>query len=312
MIKHLYRLTALLLCLLLLTGCVSSPAQTTASTKPTGDKPILPNITLPASKKELKVHFIDVGQADCALLECNGSFALIDGGCPETAQLVLAFLAQRGVKKLDLVVASHPHSDHIGGLPEIMERVKVDTVWSSAITYYNSYVGEFQRAVTAQKLEVQYPQIGDTFELGGAVLTVLGPVRTDYEDTNDVSLVIRVQYGDVRFLFTGDMEYAAETDLLDSGADVQADVLKVGHHGSYSSSGYRFLREVKAKYAVISCGAANEYGHPHDETLSRLQDAEITIYRTDRMYTITATTDGESISFDWINQYARPWVPKAA
>jgi competence protein ComEC len=121
-----------------------------------------------------------------------------------------------------------------------------------------------------------------------------------------------VDHGDRSFLFTGDMERLAETDLIESGANVDVDVLKVGHHGSYSSTSYRFLREVMPAYAVISVGRNNDYGHPHADPLSRLRDAEVTIYRTDEMYTIVATSDGTNIRFAWENQSAQPWVPAAA
>ena len=165
--------------------------------------------------------------------------------------------------------------------------------------------------MAAQGVPLHVPEVGEVFELGDATITVLGPVKDKYEDLNDTSIVLMVQYGDIRFLFTGDMEMIAETDLLDSGADVKADVLKVGHHGSYSSTGYRLLREVAPTYAVISVGGNNDYGHPHQEPMSRLRDAEVTIYRTDKMYDIVAVTDGEEIRFSWENTFAKPWQPAA-
>ena len=141
------------------------------------------------------------------------------------------------------------------------------------------------------------PNVGDTFNIGSATVTVLGPTK-EYTDPNNNSIVLRVEYGDTTFLFTGDMEQTAEEDLLNSGADVKADVLKVGHHGSSTSTSYRFLREVEPTYAVISCGQYNSYGHPHEETLSKLRDADVTVYRTDLQGDITCRSDGKTLTWE--------------
>ena len=289
------------------------PASEPPATEPPATEPPVadpPVILLPVSGS-LTVHFIDVGQADCALLECNGEYALIDGGRTTETAIVTDYLTAQGVDRLSLVVGTHPHEDHIGGLPGVLNQFKADTVWTSATPYYNGYINAFLLAARNNAQELVYPQVGDTFLLGGAVITMLGPVKTDYEDANDLSLVLMVTYGNTRFLFTGDMEQIAETDLLDSGAVVKADVLKVGHHGSYSSTSYHFLREVAPTYAVISVGSNNEYGHPHDSTVSKLKNADVIIYRTDKMYNIVATSDGTDISFSWDNAYAKPWKPAA-
>lgn len=332
------KILTLLMVLALLTGCTAAPpAETQGSTPPASSAPATdpggteppvtdppvteppiteppvtepPVIELPVNGS-LKVHFIDVGQADCALLECNGEFAMIDGGNTDDTELVTDYLASQGVERLSLVVGTHPHEDHIGGLPGVLKTYSADTVWTSDVSFYNGYVNSFLYAAQTYSHELVYPEVGDTFILGGATVTMLGPVKTDYEDVNDASLVLMVTYGQTRFLFTGDMEQIAETDLLDSGADVKADVLKVGHHGSYSSTSYRFLREVAPTYAVISAGGSNEYGHPHDSTVSKLKNADVIIYRTDQMYNIVATSNGTEISFVWENIYAKPWKPAA-
>lgn len=317
------KLTALLLLLILLAGCGFTPPTqppteaTAAPTQPVTEEPTQPSgeepatVTFPRGTTTLTVHFIDVGQADCALLECGNSFALIDGGNAADGPQVVEYLESQGVQRLNLVVGTHPHEDHIGGLADVLDAYPADNIWSGPIPYTNSTVYSFLNAAKAQSKEVVKPQPGQTFHLGGALITVLGPVRTDYEDVNDLSLVLMVEFGQTRFLFTGDMERIAELDLIDSGADLKADVLKVGHHGSYSSTSYLFLREVMPTYGVISVGAANEYGHPHEEPLSRLKDADVIIYRTDKMFTVTAETDGEDIVFSWGNKYAVPWTPAA-
>lgn len=303
--KKITKLTAILALCLILWGCtIEYVPPTTAETLSVGG-------TETAAGEGLTVHFIDVGQADCALIECDGSYALIDGGNGPDGPSVVAYLQQVGVQQLDLVVGSHPHEDHIGGLVDVLEAFPADNIWSSYLPYSNATIDSFIAGAEAQGKELQYPEPGALFLLGDAAITVLGPVCNDYEDVNNLSLVLLVEYGNTRFLFTGDMEREAETDLLDSGTDVKADVLKVGHHGSYTSTSYRFLREVAPAYGVISVGAGNDYGHPHDEPMSRLWDAEVTIFRTDTMSTITAMSDGENIRFSWDDPDAQPWTPES-
>ena len=320
------RITALLLLLLMLAGCTTAPAvettvPTTEATEATlsveTTEATVPEETEPASILDpnadtFTVHFIDVGQADCMLLECNGIYAVIDGGYDTTGAVTVEYLQQQGVEEIELVIATHPHGDHIGGLPDVFANFPVNNVWSGPITYSNDYVKNFRAGVVSQRLTIQFPEPGDTFQLGDALITVLGPVKKYYEDANDLSLVVMVEFGDTRFLFTGDMEQLAEDDMLDYWGeeyDFSADVLKVGHHGSYSSTHYRFLRAVLPTYGVICVGGNNEYGHPHKDPISRLQDAEVEIYRTDKMYDIVCTSDGTNIEFVWENIYAKPWTP---
>lgn len=291
-------------------AATEAPVQSEPTEAPEKEKPSHATGELDPDADTLTVHFIDVGQADSILIECGNAYALVDAGYPESGQTVVDYLAGLGVQRLNLVVGTHPHGDHIGGLPTVLKNYPADNIWFSAIPYTNTYVNDFLYAANQQGGIFQ-PQPGQTFSLGGATITVLGPVHTGYEDVNDISLVLMVEFGEVRFLLTGDMEQIAETDLLNSGADLRADVLKVGHHGSYSSTGYLFLRTVSPTFAVISCGRNNEYGHPHSEPMSRLKDADVTIFRTDKMYNIVAVTDGVNICFTWDNTYAKPWTPES-
>ena len=284
-------LSLLLILALLLAGC-ALPADTAA----------------PVSGEGLTVSFIDVGQADCALLECDGEFMLIDGGNRDDSQLVVSFLEQQGVEELEAVVCTHAHEDHVGGLPSVLAVYPTQAVYAPTRTYASKVFDDFVYYTDQQGLEITIPAPGDTWTLGQASVTVLGPVKS-YAETNDTSIVLRVSYGETDFLFTGDMETTAENDMLDYwGGRIswKADVLKVGHHGSNTSTGYRFLNEVAPDYAVISVGKDNSYGHPHEEPLSRLNQAGVTIFRTDELGTVIARSDGATVSLTWDNQSANP------
>jgi len=280
---------------LLLSGCVIVlPAAEPAAPEVSGDG--------------LTVHFIDVGQADCALLECGGEYLIIDGGNKDDGQRVISYLQQQGVEELKAVVCTHAHEDHVGGLPSVLAVYPTAAVYAPTNTYSSNVFDDFLYYTDQQRLEVTIPAPGDVIQLGETQLTVLGPTRT-YAETNDTSIVLKVVYGDTSFLFTGDMEVAAENDMLDywgSRVDWNVDVLKVGHHCSDTSTGYRFLYEVDPEYGVISVGKDNSYGHPHDVPLSRLQDAGVALFRTDELGTVLASTDGKEISFTWDNQSANP------
>lgn len=286
----------LTLCLLL-SGCavvVPSQSPTPAAQETLGD---------------LTVHFIDVGQADCALIECRGEYVLIDGGNREDGSLVVSYLEQQGVQELDAVICTHAHEDHVGGLPSVLAVYPTARVYAPTRTYSSNIFDKFLYYTDQQGLEVTIPSPGDAFDIGTASATFLGPVQS-YADPNNTSLVLRLAFGDTAFLFTGDMETDAESDMLDYWGDENAlfscDVLKVGHHGSNTSSGYRFLNAVCPDYGVISLGKDNSYGHPHREPLERLSQAEVTVLRTDELGHILAHSDGTTITFTWENQSALP------
>ncbi len=280
-------LSLLLLLCFLLGGCAAQPGETV---------------------KEFKVHFIDVGQSESILLEYDGQFALIDGGYEEEGPAVVDYLQAQGVEELSLVVATHLHGDHLGGLPTVLSTFPTERIWCSAQTYYSQSYDQFLYYADQQDVDVENPMIGEALFLGDVKLQVLGPLGKSYTDINNSSLVIMATYGEKKFLFAGDMRWEAEQELVEAGTDLKADVLKVGHHGSYTSTSYLFLREVMPEFAVISCGRNNEYGHPHDEPMSRLRDAGVTIYRTDKLGTIVAACDGKTISFTWELSSSQPEV----
>ncbi len=243
------------------------------------------------------IHFIDVGQADAALVICDGKTMLIDGGNSEDSNLIYTYLRDRDVDHLDYVVCTHAHEDHVGGLSGALTYATVGTVFSPVTSYNSRAFENFLTKVSERGKTLTIPQAGDTFSLGSARVTVLGPVK-EYEETNDTSIVLRIVFGELSFLFTGDMESEAERDLVESGVNLKSTVLKVGHHGSNTSSSYLFLREVAPEYGVISAGTGNSYGHPHEEILSRYRDADVTLFRTDLQGDVICTSnDGRTLQF---------------
>ena len=244
----------------------------------------------------LTVTWLDVGQGDAAVIQCDSQSMLIDGGKPEKSSYIYAWLQQHGLSYLDVIVATHVDADHIGGLSGALNYASVGTAYCPETTGTTETFQSFVKYLAQRGKQITVPTAGETFALGGAQIQILGPLHRA-EDSNDNSIVLKVSFGATSFLFTGDAERAEEQDLLNSGVNLQSTVLKVGHHGSDTSTSYPFLRAVAPQYAVISVGAGNSYGHPTEAVLSRLRDAGVTTFRTDMQGEITAVSDGQTINF---------------
>lgn len=244
------------------------------------------------------VHFIDVGQADSALVTCDGHSMLIDGGNADDSNLVYSVLQRETEGHLDYVVGTHAHEDHIGGLSGAFEADTADVTFCPVTEYDSKAFRNFKTRADERGGGITIPAVGDTFTLGEASVTVVA-VNSVPEDTNNTSIVIRIVYGDTSFLFTGDAEQETEEKILESGQDIESTVLKVGHHGSSTSTSQAFLDAVSPTYAVISCGKDNSYGHPHSETLAKLASAGVGVLRTDELGDIYCTSDGTEVTFSY-------------
>lgn len=250
----------------------------------------------PALGGSFTVQYLDVGQGDSELIQCDGHYMLIDGGTSKYSDKIYATLKAQNITALDYIVNTHPHEDHVGGLSGALQFATVKTALSPVKSYDGEGFKDFVKYLKKQGVSITVPSPGDTFTLGSASVTVLGPIE-DSDDPNNLSIVLRVVYGDTSFLFVGDAQTSEENDILASGRTVKSDVLKVGHHGSETSTGADFLAAVAPKYAVIEVGDSNSYNHPNQGTLDRLKAAGVTLFRTDLQGTITCTSDGKALTF---------------
>ena len=258
----------------------------------------------PTAEWELAVHFLDVGQADSILAELpNGEIMLIDAGNNNDGKAVCAYLSALGISRIDYLIGTHPHEDHIGGLDDVIDTFSIGTIVLPRIAddmvpttkTYTDVLDAIDRkglSITSAQPQILVSETDIPLQI-----EILSDDAGEFSDLNDYSVVLKLTYGLRSFLFTGDAEQEAETLLLQSGGDLSADVLKVGHHGSSTSTSDALLAAVSPRYAVISCEAENEYGHPHAETLEKLDELGVSLYRTDLHQTVVARCDGDNILF---------------
>lgn len=291
----------------------------TVSTKPKTDKVKTKNKKQEIKSKldELKIHYIDVGQGDSILIQQNGHNMLIDAGGNSCEQLVTNYLKQQNITTLDYVVGTHPHEDHIGGLDYVINSFNIGNVFMPKKLSTTNTFKDVITSIKNKNLKISSPQVGNNYELGQCKFTILNPNK-EYENINDNSIVIKLTHGEKSFLFTGDAEGTSEMEMVNSNLDLKADVLKLGHHGSKTSTVTNFLNKVNPSYAIVSCSKDNKYKHPGQGVMKRLQDKNIKVYRTDENGTIILTSDGKDIKFNckegsykgYIENVSKKSVPK--
>lgn len=267
----------------------------------------------------LKVSFLDVGQADCILVQQNGENMLIDAGTGKTKDSLVSYLRSQSIAKFRYIVGTHPHEDHIGGMSLVIDSFDVENIFMPLVSnttktfegvldsvlrkkaFYNNALSSAGK----KNLSITVPKVGDEFHLGGASVTVMS-IGEDPQDLNADSIVLRVCFGDKSFLFTGDATANTEQKMLDK--NIRSDVLKIGHHGSSGSTSDAFLAKVCPSMAVISVGIGNTYGHPTERVLSKLRNKNITIYRTDEKKSIFMKCDGKIITVEFQDTKINPNV----
>lgn len=264
-------------------------SDTETESQSTDSKGALPGGTL-------TVHYMDIGQGDATLITCDGSSMLIDAGNNNKGTAVQMYLQKQGITQLDYVIGTHPDADHIGGLDVVITKFDCKTVFLTDEKKNTRTYEDVIDALKYKNITATEPVVGTSYALGGAEFTIVGPVNKA-EDSNDNSIAILLQYGDTRFYFEGDASEKEEADILGTGMDVRADVYKIGHHGSRTSTSDAMLAAVDPVSAVISAGEGNSYGHPHAEVLNKLRAKGVQVYRTDEQGTIVASSDGQTVTF---------------
>lgn len=257
------------------------------------------NISKSSAESEysgMSVTYLNVGQGDSELIQVNGINMLIDAGTNAGANDLVKDLKNRGIKTIDIAIATHPHEDHIGGMDEVLENFDVKSFYAPKVAHTTKTYENMLKAVKNEGLKIKQIKEGTKIDLGkDTEVQVYSPVKSQYEELNNYSPVMKISYGQNSFMFTGDAESLVEKEILNENKDLKADVLKLGHHGSHSSTSEEFLKAVDPSIAIVSCAKDNKYGHPHKETMSNLKKADITVYETFRDGDITISSNGKKL-----------------
>lgn len=257
------------------------------------------NISKSSAESEysgMSVTYLNVGQGDSELIQVNGINMLIDAGTNAGANDLVKDLKNRGIKTIDIAIATHPHEDHIGGMDEVLENFDVKSFYAPKVAHTTKTYENMLKAVKNEGLKINQIKEGTKIDLGkDTEVQVYSPVKSQYEELNNYSPVMKISYGQNSFMFTGDAESLVEKEILNENKDLKADVLKLGHHGSHSSTSEEFLKAVDPSIAIVSCAKDNKYGHPHKETMSNLKKAGITVYETFRDGDITISSNGKKL-----------------
>ena len=250
-----------------------------------------------ASEKQLVAHFLDVGQADANVIELpNGELMLIDAGLSRSSEEIIQYIQDLGYDEIDYVVATHPHADHIGGMAEVIDAFKIGNIYMPRAVSTSKTYENLLEVIQDKGLTIKTGKIGvKVLEEEELSIEMFAPVGDDYSNLNNYSIVLKITYGDVSFLYTGDAE---EENLEEITGDIEADVLKVGHHGSDTSTSKDFLEKVQPEYAIISVGEGNSYGHPASSTIELLKEYTNHIYLTNENGTVVVSTDGVNIDVE--------------
>lgn len=260
--------------------------------------------------EELVLTMIEVGQADSFLLEQGDMTALIDCGTRSSGDDVVKYLKSQGIKRIDYLFGTHPHDDHMGGMYDVIMNIEVEKVIIPEVSveqqtsaWYMKLMNELKNGGKNEKrpnyggYDVEYVTLGTVYKLGDATIKVIGPMDDYYEDINNYSIVLKVTFGQMDVIMTGDAEAEAEAQILKSGENIDAEILKVGHHGSDTSSSEEFLDAISPDYALISAEVGNKFNHPTENTMEKLKEREIEVYRTDENGTVVVTITATDASF---------------
>lgn len=291
--KWVSRAISVVLFLLVMVTASGLPQEETLNTQET-----LTASAAEAPEYNMAVHFLDVGQGLSILVQSGDETLIYDGGDGEHSSFVVAYLKKQGVSTIDYLISSHYDSDHVSGLIGCLNAFEVKQIICSDYVHDSKTYTSFINAAREEGLALQHPQVGEEFAFGTGKFVILAPETIEENESNDNSVAIKLINGDNSFIFTGDAESSSEAAMCASGIDLDCDVLVLGHHGSATATSWELLQASLPEFAVISCGADNSYGHPHKDTMDKLEAMEIPVYRTDIQGTIVAVSDGESIAWD--------------